>query len=92
MKDQYLRGKVAIVTGASRPNSIGAATAYALAEHGADVSDTTVRVKCKTGVTVELLIRFSRKDSYPLRLACRLGQTSALRDSEIWRPRRCYSS
>jgi 3-oxoacyl-[acyl-carrier protein] reductase len=36
-KDQYLEGKLAIVTGASKPNGIGAATAYALAEHGANV-------------------------------------------------------
>ena len=37
-KDQYLQGKLAIVTGASKPNGIGAATAIALAEHGANVS------------------------------------------------------
>jgi NAD(P)-dependent dehydrogenase (short-subunit alcohol dehydrogenase family) len=37
-KDQYLAGKLAIVTGAGKPNGIGAATAYALAEHGANVS------------------------------------------------------
>jgi hypothetical protein len=37
-KDQYLAGKLAIVTGSGKPNGIGAATAYALAEHGANVS------------------------------------------------------
>jgi NAD(P)-dependent dehydrogenase (short-subunit alcohol dehydrogenase family) len=37
-KDQYLAGKLAIVTGAGKPNGIGAAAAYALAEHGANVS------------------------------------------------------
>ncbi|PGH23878.1 hypothetical protein AJ80_02127 [Polytolypa hystricis UAMH7299] len=36
-KDQYLAGKIAIVTGASKPNGIGAATAYTLAEHGASI-------------------------------------------------------
>jgi 3-oxoacyl-ACP reductase-like protein len=43
MKEQYLQGKVAIVTGASRTNGIGAATAYSLAEHGANVSDQMAR-------------------------------------------------
>jgi len=38
-KDQYLRGKLAIVTGASKPSGIGAATAIALAERGANVGD-----------------------------------------------------
>jgi len=38
-KDQYLAGKLAIVTGASKPNGIGAATAYTLASHGANVSN-----------------------------------------------------
>jgi NAD(P)-dependent dehydrogenase (short-subunit alcohol dehydrogenase family) len=37
-KDQYLHGKLAIVTGASKLNGIGAAAAIALAEHGANVS------------------------------------------------------
>ena len=37
-KDQSLAGKLAIVTGGGKPNGIGAATAYALAEHGANVS------------------------------------------------------
>ena len=37
VKDQYLAGKVAIVTGASKISGIGAATAIALAEHGANV-------------------------------------------------------
>jgi NAD(P)-dependent dehydrogenase (short-subunit alcohol dehydrogenase family) len=37
-KEQYLAGKVAIVTGASKVVGIGAATAVALAEHGANVS------------------------------------------------------
>ena len=37
VKDQYLAGKVAIVTGASKISGIGAATAIELAEHGADV-------------------------------------------------------
>jgi hypothetical protein len=37
-KEQYLAGKLAIVTGAGKPNGIGAAAAYALAEHGANVS------------------------------------------------------
>jgi len=36
-KEQYLAGKVAIVTGSSKLNGIGAATAIALAEHGANV-------------------------------------------------------
>jgi len=36
-KDQYLAGKLAIVTGAGKPNGIGAAAAYALAEHGANI-------------------------------------------------------
>jgi NAD(P)-dependent dehydrogenase (short-subunit alcohol dehydrogenase family) len=36
-KDQYLAGKLAIVTGAAKPNGMGAAIAYALAEHGANV-------------------------------------------------------
>jgi 3-oxoacyl-[acyl-carrier protein] reductase len=36
-KEQYLQGKVAIVTGSSKPNGIGAAIAIALAEHGANV-------------------------------------------------------
>ncbi|KAH8705806.1 hypothetical protein BGW36DRAFT_457187 [Talaromyces proteolyticus] len=37
-KDQYLSGKVAIVTGSSKLSGIGAATAIALAEHGANVA------------------------------------------------------
>jgi NAD(P)-dependent dehydrogenase (short-subunit alcohol dehydrogenase family) len=37
VKDQYLAGKVAIVTGASKLSGIGASTAIALAEHGANV-------------------------------------------------------
>jgi hypothetical protein len=37
--DQYLAGKLAIVTGASKANGIGAATAYSLASHGANVND-----------------------------------------------------
>lgn len=36
--DQHLAGKTAIVTGASKSNGIGAATALALAKHGANVS------------------------------------------------------
>ncbi|KAN0077447.1 hypothetical protein V8E54_005751 [Elaphomyces granulatus] len=36
-KDQYLSGKLAIVTGAGKPTGIGAAAAYALAQHGANV-------------------------------------------------------
>jgi 3-oxoacyl-[acyl-carrier protein] reductase len=36
-KDQYLAGQVAIVTGASKLTGIGAASAIALAEHGANV-------------------------------------------------------
>jgi NAD(P)-dependent dehydrogenase (short-subunit alcohol dehydrogenase family) len=36
--EQYLAGKTAIVTGASKSNGIGAATALALAKHGANVS------------------------------------------------------
>ncbi len=36
-KDQYLAGKLAIVTGAGKANGIGAATAYTLASHGANV-------------------------------------------------------
>ena len=36
-KDQALRGKLAIVTGASKLSGIGAATAVALAEQGANV-------------------------------------------------------
>jgi NAD(P)-dependent dehydrogenase (short-subunit alcohol dehydrogenase family) len=42
-KDQYLAGKIAIVTGASKPNGIGAATAYTLASHGANVSTNSFR-------------------------------------------------
>jgi NAD(P)-dependent dehydrogenase (short-subunit alcohol dehydrogenase family) len=38
-KDQYLAGKLAIVTGAGKANGIGAATAYTLASHGANVSN-----------------------------------------------------
>lgn len=37
-KDQYLAGQVAIVTGASKLTGIGAASAIALAEHGANVA------------------------------------------------------
>lgn len=36
-KEQYLKGKLAIVTGASKVVSIGSATALTLAEHGANV-------------------------------------------------------
>lgn len=36
--EQYLAGKLAIVTGAAKANGIGFASALALAEHGADVS------------------------------------------------------
>lgn len=36
-KDQYLAGLVAIVTGASKLSGIGASSAIALAEHGANV-------------------------------------------------------
>ncbi|OXV08265.1 hypothetical protein Egran_03971 [Elaphomyces granulatus] len=36
-KDQYLAGKLAVITGAGKPNGIGAAAAYALAEHGANI-------------------------------------------------------
>ncbi|KAH8810804.1 putative short-chain dehydrogenases/reductase [Xylogone sp. PMI_703] len=36
-KEQYLAGKLAIVTGASKGNGIGAATAYSLASHGANI-------------------------------------------------------
>ncbi|KAM0238431.1 hypothetical protein ACHAP5_008621 [Fusarium lateritium] len=35
--EQYLAGKTAIVTGASKSNGIGAATALALAKHGANI-------------------------------------------------------
>ncbi|KIW55649.1 hypothetical protein PV05_04380 [Exophiala xenobiotica] len=38
MAQQYLKGKVAIVTGAGKLNGIGAASAIALAEQGADVA------------------------------------------------------
>jgi len=37
-KDQNLRGKLALVTGASKLSGIGAATAIALAERGADIA------------------------------------------------------
>ncbi|OCT50972.1 short-chain dehydrogenase/reductase SDR [Cladophialophora carrionii] len=37
MSQQYLRGKTAIVTGAGKPNGIGAASAVALAGQGANV-------------------------------------------------------
>ncbi|KIX93586.1 uncharacterized protein Z520_10764 [Fonsecaea multimorphosa CBS 102226] len=37
MADQYLKGKTAIVTGAGKMSGIGAASAIALAEHGANV-------------------------------------------------------
>lgn len=40
--DQYLAGKLALVTGASKPNGIGAATAYSLASHGANVCIDTL--------------------------------------------------
>jgi hypothetical protein len=43
-KDQFLAGKLAIVTGASKHNGIGAATAYALAEHGANVSSLPIPI------------------------------------------------
>ena len=36
-KDLPLHGKLAIVTGSSKPSGIGAATAVALAEQGANV-------------------------------------------------------
>ncbi|KAN0075090.1 hypothetical protein V8E54_007701 [Elaphomyces granulatus] len=36
-KDQYLAGKLAVITGAGKLNGIGAAAAYALAEHGANI-------------------------------------------------------
>jgi 3-oxoacyl-[acyl-carrier protein] reductase len=36
--EQYLAGKTAIVTGSSKLNGIGAATALAFAKHGANVS------------------------------------------------------
>ncbi|KAH8812097.1 putative short-chain dehydrogenases/reductase [Xylogone sp. PMI_703] len=36
-KDQFLAGKLAIVTGAAKANGIGAAVAYVLAEHGANI-------------------------------------------------------
>lgn len=36
-KDQYLAGQVAIVTGSSKMSGIGAASAIAIAEHGANV-------------------------------------------------------
>jgi 3-oxoacyl-ACP reductase-like protein len=42
MAQQYLKGKVAIVTGAGKPNGIGAASAIALAEQGADVRFTSI--------------------------------------------------
>jgi 3-oxoacyl-[acyl-carrier protein] reductase len=42
-KDQYLAGKLAIVTGASKANGIGAATAYTLASHGANVNNQLSR-------------------------------------------------
>jgi 3-oxoacyl-[acyl-carrier protein] reductase len=38
-KDQYLASKLAIVTGASKANGVGAATAYTLASHGANVNN-----------------------------------------------------
>lgn len=37
-RDRVLEGKTAIVTGAAKPNGIGAATALLLAEQGANVS------------------------------------------------------
>lgn len=36
-KEKYLAGQLAIVTGASKLVSIGSATAFTLAEHGANV-------------------------------------------------------
>lgn len=42
MAQQYLKGKVAIVTGAGKLNGIGAASAIALAEQGADVRFTSM--------------------------------------------------
>jgi NAD(P)-dependent dehydrogenase (short-subunit alcohol dehydrogenase family) len=41
-KEQYLAGKVAIVTGAAKHNGIGFVTALALAEHGANVCTASV--------------------------------------------------
>lgn len=38
MAQQQLKGKTAIVTGAGKPNGIGAASSIALAEQGANVS------------------------------------------------------
>lgn len=41
MSNSLFAGKLAIVTGASKQNGIGFATAYALAEGGADVCPLT---------------------------------------------------
>lgn len=45
-KDQALRGKLAIVTGASKLSGIGAATAVALAEQGANVGAHFLAFHC----------------------------------------------
>jgi NAD(P)-dependent dehydrogenase (short-subunit alcohol dehydrogenase family) len=42
MAQQYLKGKTAIVTGAGKPNGIGAASAIALAGQGANVRRETL--------------------------------------------------
>ena len=64
-KDQYLAGKLAIVTGAGKPNGIGAAAAYALAEHGADVSSWGDGVgKCWTKADFEkIVIHYGRSSA-----------------------------
>jgi NAD(P)-dependent dehydrogenase (short-subunit alcohol dehydrogenase family) len=49
-KDQYLAGKLAIVTGASKLTGIGAATAIALAKHGANVSAHLHRLQADCSV------------------------------------------
>jgi len=50
-KDQYLAGKLAIVTGAGKATGIGAATAYTLASHGANVRNTFLDHICASATS-----------------------------------------
>ncbi|KAL5344293.1 hypothetical protein ACLOAV_010722 [Pseudogymnoascus australis] len=53
--DQYLAGKLALVTGASKPNGIGAATAYSLASHGANIAIHYGKNVAAAAETVEII-------------------------------------
>lgn len=50
--EKYLAGKTAIVTGSSKLNGIGAATALTLAKHGANVSTYSIFTLNSTLLTV----------------------------------------